>query len=187
MDILLAALFSIVFFFFAARFLNKEVNRDYEKMLAPRGAPSGIPVEEKPTPKPPKKPEYLFTYGTLMQDFPFHWLLKQEPVEYVGLASVKGTLYDCGWFPGLRHFEYAYVDRVHGELYRITDPGMSFSRLDSFEGVAPKGNKHAGLFQRRALEAQRDGNDEKVLVWTYELITHPEGAKTIKSGMWNKE
>ena len=71
----------------------------------------------------------LFVYGTLMRGFPLHALLEGR-ADPVGDGDVTGLLFDLGRYPAAVP---GGVGLVHGEIYRLTDPGL-WQALDSAEG-----------------------------------------------------
>lgn len=82
-----------------------------------------------------KNIDCIFVYGTLRQDgvFPISEFLENR-VEYLGKATIPGKIYFVNYYPGLV-LTNAGKHRVHGEIYKMTDPADVFS-LDEYEGVS---------------------------------------------------
>ena len=79
---------------------------------------------------------YLFTYGTLMQEFqtPVTDFLKQNTV-FIGIAYAKGLLFDLGKYPALVHIPNIEAE-VRGNLFKITGDSVDlFKILDDYEGI----------------------------------------------------
>jgi gamma-glutamylcyclotransferase (GGCT)/AIG2-like uncharacterized protein YtfP len=92
---------------------------------------------------------HLFVYGTLRREGAASKLL--AGCEYVGPATVGGTLYDIGGrFPALLLYG---KEPVRGEIWLC--PFERLAQLDAYEGV------ERGLFRRAGLEV--DG----IPCWTY--------------------
>ena len=80
----------------------------------------------------------LFVYGTLMRGFdnPMARRLRAEAA-FVGPASCVGRLYLVAEYPGLVTSADP-SERVHGELFRLVDPGQDLlAALDDYEGCGP--------------------------------------------------
>ncbi|WP_076998710.1 gamma-glutamylcyclotransferase [Variovorax sp. KK3] len=118
---------------------------------------------------------HVFVYGTLRRGGRNDIARFEPPPLFVGYASVHGTLYDLGGYPGV------VLDgsgRVAGEVYAITE--SLEAQLDRLEEVEPDGN---GEYIRREVRV-RVGNDELACL-VYEI--HPSriaGRRVIGSGDW---
>ncbi len=108
---------------------------------------------------------YLFVYGTLRRGEPLHGELVRANAELVGEASMRGTLYLLGWYPGARP-EGDQV--IRGELYLLPEPRSAFRRLDAVEG---------GEFRRRVVLVRQAGGDTR-RAWAYLLKRRPPCAVT---------
>jgi gamma-glutamylcyclotransferase (GGCT)/AIG2-like uncharacterized protein YtfP len=75
---------------------------------------------------------YLFVYGTLMQNsqHPMHQVL-QTHSEFVCEGWIQAQLYQIHDYPGAVLSDNV-ADRVHGEVYRLTDLSV-LAQLDDFE------------------------------------------------------
>lgn len=80
------------------------------------------------------KTDCLFVYGTLMPalSHPMALRLASES-RFLGAATVRGRLYDLGDYPGAVPSADP-ADRVHGALFRLSDPARSLRWLDAYEG-----------------------------------------------------
>lgn len=115
-------------------------------------------------------PVYVFVYGTLRagetNDLSQAAALHHLPVpEKIGTASVPGTLYDFGGYPGWVHDPAG--KGVLGEIYRIA-PGL-IPVLDEIEEVYPG---EAGLFVRINMPLMCGGV-------AYDCIVYPVAASAI--------
>jgi gamma-glutamylcyclotransferase (GGCT)/AIG2-like uncharacterized protein YtfP len=121
----------------------------------------------------------LFVYGTLLRGGSRHGELERcGGITGVTPATAKGTLLDCGSFPGMVP---GPEGTVHGEILELRDLPLAFTHLDGIEGF--EGFEAARALFRRALLAVRlaDGTDR--LTWSY---LWAGGAKhpRIASGDW---
>lgn len=124
------------------------------------------------------EPEILFVYGSLLPGLPLHPLL--TPAIPLGPGSIQGRLYDLGDYPGAVEAEEG---RVHGEAYRLRDPGL-LARLDDEEGYDPA-DEAASLYLRRRLPVTLA--DGRVLpAWVYLYAGPLEQAAPVPSGDWRR-
>ena len=80
------------------------------------------------------EPDYLFVYGSLMQDGhgTIHPLLKPHAV-CMGKATLPGLLYEILGYPGAISCAAARQPVIHGEVYRLLDAQALFYHLDEYE------------------------------------------------------
>jgi len=118
----------------------------------------------------------LFVYGTLMRGMRNHAMMKYGKGDSThGRASVQGTLYHLGGFPGLR---LEGTGLVYGELWRVTDE--SIPEFDRFEGVPH-------LYTREVVIATPLDSELQVYANTYVYATDPsEYAQPIEGGQWKE-
>lgn len=119
------------------------------------------------------EPRYLFVYGTLRPKLAAAAQRRLiASFTEKGPATVRGTLYDLGPYPGL----VAGAGVVHGDLL-ATPPGTDLDTLDAYEecgGESP-------LYRREATVATRpDGSD--VAVWAYFYVRPVGTAPAIAGG-----
>ena len=120
----------------------------------------------------------LFVYGTLKRAGPRgpHALLRQA--RYLNAASISGSLYDLGPYPGVYRGS-ARRRRVFGELYQLPDQGenRALRALDKYEGRE--------FVRRRVFVTLRDGR--RRAAWIYLLRKLPrKTARPVASGRWPK-
>ena len=75
--------------------------------------------------------DVIFVYGTLRSEFSGEYArLLRAHAEFLGKATVRGSIYRVARYPGFRE-EPAGV--VQGEIYRLRDASI-LARLDDYEG-----------------------------------------------------
>jgi gamma-glutamylcyclotransferase (GGCT)/AIG2-like uncharacterized protein YtfP len=123
----------------------------------------------------------LFVYGTLMSTagHPMAARLAREAT-LLGPASIQGRLYRIAWYPGVVDTPNA-EERVHGELYALTDPVTSFAWLDAYEGLlAGRGDNDYARLERPA----RPLATAEVMAWVYLYQRDPDPLRLIADGRW---
>lgn len=119
----------------------------------------------------------LFVYGTLRPDFPNPLARRlKTQARFLGMGSVPGALYDCGWYPGAV-FQPASRTRVVGEVFAIKHADRLLAQLDHYEGTAEPSNPFRRVPVKVRLE--RGGT---VDAWTYEMTAFPPRRRLIESG-----
>ncbi len=75
----------------------------------------------------------LFVYGSLRSEFDNpHAQFLREKADSLGRATVRGSIFLMGRYPGYR----AEPDGiVHGELWRLREPEATLAELDAYEGT----------------------------------------------------
>ena len=128
--------------------------------------------ESSPRPRPERKGDCLFVYGTLRKalNHPRRELLRSQ-AEFVGSGSFQGKLYDLGNFPGTVPSEEP-SDQVRGEIYALHDADRIFRALDEYEGDA----------FRREKVAVRSEDGSKLRCWIYLYHRPVSQARIIPSG-----
>ena len=121
---------------------------------------------------------HLFVYGSLMGDIDtsIARLLKNNSV-FLGLAQVKGTLYDLGSYPGLIVDPKAPY-QIQGHLFRMHRPNYLLPFLDEYEGTA---NPNVPNEYRREL-IQLDFESKRQSCWVYSYNLSVDGLPIIESG-----
>jgi gamma-glutamylcyclotransferase (GGCT)/AIG2-like uncharacterized protein YtfP len=119
----------------------------------------------------------LFVYGTLRPGFP-NPLAKRLKTEakFVGMGSVPGALYDCGWYPGAV-FNPDSRTRVVGEVFTIKHADRLLADLDHYEGTEEPANPFRRVPVKVRLE--RGGTID---AWSYEMTAPPPGRRLVPSG-----
>lgn len=122
---------------------------------------------------------FVFVYGTLRQGERNDITQLKPAPRFVGPASLPGTLYHLGAYPGLRLASAnAAAVAVVGEVYAIA-PALE-ARLDEIEGILPQGG---GEYARRECLVELAG--EQLLCLVYEI--NPERVRdqpVIAHGDW---
>lgn len=110
----------------------------------------------------------IFVYGTLRRGGSNHF--RMDGCEFVGTATVTGTLHRVAWFPGL------VLDpdgrTVSGEIYRTTHDRLP--ALDDYEGPE----------YRRLRTTATDAGGMRHDVWIWEWKEATEGLAVIPTGDW---
>lgn len=111
-------------------------------------------------------PDFLFTYGTLMQGFenPFAQRLHTSST-FEGKGSFPGLLYKISWYPGAVYDEKS-ESRVFGGVYRLTSKALLLPELDDYEDVFEDEQK--SLYLRKIIPVQmQDGSALPCWVYLY--------------------
>lgn len=121
-------------------------------------------------------PVSLFVYGTLKRTSPRkkHRLLRDA--RFVDVASMPGTLYHLGAYPGMVR-EPKDRGRVFGEVYELPDEDAdrALQELDDYEG--------SEFIRRRAYATLGDGKRRSA--WAYVLRRPPpRSARPVDSGRY---
>ncbi len=124
----------------------------------------------------PSQPDrHVFVYGTLRRGQVNDINRLQPAPLYLGLARIRGTLYDLGPYPGV---VLGGMDWVQGEVYAIT-PELEH-QLDLIEEVAPV---PSGEYARRQVELEVDGRPLRCLVYEID-VQRVQGGVRIGTGDW---
>jgi gamma-glutamylcyclotransferase (GGCT)/AIG2-like uncharacterized protein YtfP len=106
--------------------------------------------------------DVIFVYGTLRSEFENEFAQQlRASAEFLGKATVKGSIYRVAHYPGYRE---SPAGRVLGELYRLRDGATILARLDEYEGE----------------EYERVMTPEGW--WIYRYIAEPRAETRIESG-----
>ena len=119
----------------------------------------------------------VFVYGALRRGALHAW--RMETAEFLGEASVTGTMVAVDWYPGL---VLEGENTIRGEVYAVSEHLLA--SLDSFEGIGEEAN-HTGEYERVEAEVTLSGEAEKV--WVYEWQKGVEGYQEVVSGDWLSE
>ena len=101
----------------------------------------------------------LFVYGTLKSGGRLHHELAPDKAHFLGLAKIRGELFQLKglWYPGA--FESESLARIQGELYKLLKPAETLKRLDRVEAA------HEGLFTRKVVDVW--AGNRKMRAWVY--------------------
>jgi gamma-glutamylcyclotransferase (GGCT)/AIG2-like uncharacterized protein YtfP len=117
----------------------------------------------------------MFVYGTLRSEFGNpHARGLRDNAECLGKATINGSLYLLGEYPGFRPDPDAVITGdavVVGELYRLRTPDSTLAALDAYE---------ADEFERIATKISHQGIQYDA--WIYQLRDVPLNAPRIASG-----
>jgi gamma-glutamylcyclotransferase (GGCT)/AIG2-like uncharacterized protein YtfP len=123
----------------------------------------------------------LFVYGTLLpgrEPAPLRQLLTRMTL--LGPASVAGSLYDLGPYPGA--LLNSSGGRVSGHVFEVPDEEAIWRALDAYEGFDPR-QPDAGLFRREPCIAQLDlGGEIECQIYVYN--SKPQEKQLIPKGQW---
>ncbi|GKT23745.1 gamma-glutamylcyclotransferase family protein [Acidovorax sp. SUPP3334] len=136
-----------------------------------------MPDETFPIPS-----RYVFVYGTLRRGGSNDITQLTPRAKFVGEATVCGSLYDLGAYPGvalhLKDTSEAGDLPVHGEVYAIS--ADLEARLDVIEGLLPEPN---GEYIKRQIAVVVKGESLQCLI--YEINPdHLLSAPLIAHGDW---
>lgn len=129
------------------------------------------------------KNPYLFVYGTLMQSsgHTMHQTLIAGS-EFVCHGWITAKLYQIHDYPGVIESQ-ADEDKVHGEVYRLTQPGL-LALLDDFE-TCSSAFPEPHEYRRKEIEVYVS-KAKSLRAWAY-IYNHPvDPARRIKSGKFQR-
>ena len=154
-----------------------------------------MPVQQRESPRAPaldrkngamtEGESLVFVYGTLRKGGVRALPMLAPHSRDLGMAVIRGTLFDLGAFPGLvlgalGHALGHDAGDVVGELYEVD--GTTLARLDEIEQYFP--DRPEGSYYLR-LPATVTQSGETVSCWTYEI--RPERftlGPRVESGDW---
>ena len=145
----------------------------------PRTVLTGTEPMIADTPEP-NRCEYLFVYGTLIQEFAVaqvqHLVSKFEPV---GRGRVQGTLLDRGDYPAIV-LRNKPDEWVVGEVVRLKDDAI-LVELDAYEEIDPENPEQSEFVRCRCIAQLEIG--ESLECWIYCLSDrYRSGSPIISSG-----
>ena len=109
----------------------------------------------------------VFVYGTLKREEPNHYILENVKGKFIDRATIKGTMYDLGAFPGIR---LEGDGTIYGEVFEVEGDGIR--PLDRLEG-------HPTFYCRKPVESSIGP------VEVYEITSQClRGARVIANGVW---
>ncbi len=118
---------------------------------------------------------HVFVYGTLRRGGRNDIARYRPEPRFIGEASIAGTLFDLGAYPGVA---LGGAQRVKGEVYAI-EPAVE-TALDVLEEVA---DDDSGEYIKRQVRVEVNGQWFECLV--YEINpTRIAGLEVIESGDW---
>jgi gamma-glutamylcyclotransferase (GGCT)/AIG2-like uncharacterized protein YtfP len=129
---------------------------------------------------------YLFVYGTLMSTAAgalgkgMRERLQRE-ARLLGAATIRGRLYDLGRYPALVDSDDP-AELVHGEVFALHAPRMSFAWLDKYEGIVP--GRHGHNEYERVERPVRLDSGQEITAWVYLYRKSIAGVPRITTGRW---
>lgn len=129
----------------------------------------------------PEDTPFLFVYGTLMREFDNPWaeMLRTHAV-FTSSGSFPGRLYLVDWFPGAVYQPKA-EQKVHGEIYRVTDPVFLIPQLDDYEDI----HAEPSLYRREIIPIS--GSDDRIYhCWAYIYNLPADGLPEIPDGRFRR-
>lgn len=131
----------------------------------------------------PLSVRHVFVYGTLRQGEQRDIQRMKPAPHWVGRASVLGTLYDLGSYPGLVPARLDEAGQVHGEVYAIC--AALECQLDDIEEV---GQQQSGEYckQELVVNLERAAGEHPQLRCLIYVIdsARSAGLTAIASGDW---
>ena len=128
---------------------------------------------------------HLFVYGSLLSaaKHPNGARLRSESL-LIGPATIAGRLYRVSWYPALRP-AVAANNRVHGEVYKLTDAAGTLAWLDEYEGITQgPGSGAAADEYARAEQLVVLASGATLTVWVYLYQRMVPEAGWIADGLW---
>ncbi len=123
---------------------------------------------------------FLFVYGTLRRCAGNEMTsLLAKNAEFIGNASYQGRLYLIDGYPGAVPSDML-TDLVHGEAYRLHNPGWLLTCLDVYEECGqgfPEPTEYV-----RKLRQVRLYSGENILAWIYLYNRPTENLVLLPSG-----
>jgi gamma-glutamylcyclotransferase (GGCT)/AIG2-like uncharacterized protein YtfP len=128
---------------------------------------------------------HLFVYGSLMSTagHPMGARLRRD-ARLVGPATIPGRLYRVSWYPGV--VESADPgQRVHGEVYALTNPSEALAWLDAYEGIVADSEEISeyGRIERPV----RLATGEEIAAWVYLFVKSVSGFALVPDGRWTAD
>ncbi|MFV0605204.1 MAG: gamma-glutamylcyclotransferase [Niabella sp.] len=123
----------------------------------------------------------LFVYGSLLSGFKstaYEYLSRY--FNFLGSATVKGTMYDLGEYPVVVHQDTGR--EIKGELYQIIhDREFSYAmaQLDDYEGLYPEEGEDVN-YEREAVDVTVNG--EVMTAWVYWYNKDVSGFPIVEHG-----
>jgi gamma-glutamylcyclotransferase (GGCT)/AIG2-like uncharacterized protein YtfP len=104
----------------------------------------------------------VFVYGALRKGALHAWRMKKA--NFVGEASVRGTLARIDWYPGL---VLAGDTLVKGEVYEVDE--KTLQELDEFEGIGIEDTRNDEYKRVRATVKLNDGGEIECSIYEWQL------------------
>ncbi|MBK1835528.1 gamma-glutamylcyclotransferase family protein [Roseibacillus ishigakijimensis] len=115
--------------------------------------------------------ETVFVYGALRRGASNAWRMNRA--DYLGPATVRGTLVKVDWYPGLL---LTGETEIHGEVYEVD--GETLAELDEFEGIGSN-EEYQRVWARVQLASGREIDCQ-----LYEWQLGQEDYEVVANGDW---
>ena len=111
-------------------------------------------------------PDHLFIYGTLHPDrAPAEIAPAARRLQSIGPATIRGTLYNLGDFPGAILDDTAPTT-IPGEVFVVPDPAI-LAAFDTYEDFRPDDPAGSLFLRTKAIVTFDDGSRESCWVYIY--------------------
>ncbi len=128
--------------------------------------------------------EYLFVYGTLMNEFaPTEVAETMTRLKYLGDGFVYGRLYDLGEYPGAILGKKT-ESKIFGRVYQLPPDSSILQKLDDYEEFSPHQSSPNLFVRKKTLIVLKDGR--RIRGWIYEYNRNIKSSTLIKSGDYSK-
>lgn len=117
----------------------------------------------------------VFVYGTLRPGGAAEE--KMRGCQWCGSATVRGSLFQIQWYPGLVLDDSG---KVAGDLFEVPDEKME--ALDAYEACRTEDPEPHEYRRVKVIARDSDGGESEVWVWEYILPVQPEAR--IVDGDW---
>jgi gamma-glutamylcyclotransferase (GGCT)/AIG2-like uncharacterized protein YtfP len=122
--------------------------------------------------------EHLFVYGTLLSgEAPKGIASIVKRCRRLGLAYVRGRLYDLGEYPGAI-LDPSSPNMVQGELIALPPEGGILDALDRYEEFNPLDPKRSLFIRKKAKIWMANGSSREG--WIYVYNKHPGKARLVR-------
>jgi gamma-glutamylcyclotransferase (GGCT)/AIG2-like uncharacterized protein YtfP len=125
-----------------------------------------------------EKSDYLFVYGTLLDEQNEFAIYLKKNCCYYSKGRFQGRLYDFGEYPGAIAEENC-TNYVYGSIIRLKNISKDLKYLDDYEGFGEE-QEQPNLFVRTTVEVETESG--KINCWVYLYNLRVDGFKVIESG-----
>ncbi|HTQ27584.1 MAG TPA: gamma-glutamylcyclotransferase family protein [Puia sp.] len=123
--------------------------------------------------------QFLFAYGTLRKDYrPYPVIGIEEKLKFIGVAGIKGILFDLGCYPGA--VENKNGGTIRGDLFLLKDPVKTLGTLDDYEGCSGEEDVDDEFIRREINVRLEDGNT--AAAWIYWFNRQTDDKTVITQG-----
>jgi gamma-glutamylcyclotransferase (GGCT)/AIG2-like uncharacterized protein YtfP len=113
-------------------------------------------------------PHHLFVYGTLHPDrAPAEIAHAVRHLRFIGPATMRGTRYDLGEYPGVIIIHPDREDQVHGTVFALPDDPAILAALDTYEDYSPSDPARSLFVRAQHAVTMADGSTLDCWVYLY--------------------